>query len=162
MKAKKKKTTGRSKRKSKEKTAKEIIGWREEVALPDLDIKKIRVKVDSGARTSAIHADKISIKKVDGKYFVFFRVFPDHKSNKKFKMVKAKLLEKRTVKSSTGTETLRPVIKTTLKLGQSSFPIELTLVKRDMMGFQMLLGREAFRRRYVVDAAKSFLAKKML
>jgi len=112
-----------------------VLGWVERVALPDLNIQSIRVKVDSGARTSALHAEDIRILHSlhSGKGIVQFCVRPNKKGGKKFR-VEAPFAGRRRVRSSTGIETVRPVIRTQLKVGAECWPIEVTLVNRDIMG----------------------------
>ena len=89
-----------------------IIGWREWIALPDLEIPSIKVKVDTGAKTSALHAFDIETYKRAGSEFVKFTVHPEQRSVKKTIHCQAKILEYRKVKSSNGKSELRPVIQT--------------------------------------------------
>ena len=133
------------------------IGWREWIALPELGVGAIKVKVDTGARTSALHATKIRyLEKHDGRTLVSF-VVTAQLEPKKTVRVRAPLVEQRKVKSSLGHASLRPVIRTEVELGHHRWPIEITLVNRDPMGFRMLLGREAVRGRFLVHPAKSFI-----
>ncbi len=146
--------------KTAEKKALPVIGWREWVSLPDLGVKKIKVKVDTGARSSSLHAIKQKIFVRDGEKWVRFQINPvQHKTVNKIK-AEAKILEFRSVKSSSGAAEERPVIKTRLKLLDIVWPIELTLSNRDEMGFRMLLGRQAFRQRFYVDAGRSYYGGK--
>ena len=134
-----------------------IIGWREWVGLPDLGIPAIKVKVDSGARTSALHATKIRyLEKADGVTWVSFMVNAGPHPHKSIR-VRAPLVVQRKVKSSMGHASLRPVILTTIQLGEESWPIEVTLVNRDPMGFRMLLGRRALKGRFIIHPARSFI-----
>jgi len=134
-----------------------IIGWREWVGLPDLGIDPLKVKVDSGARTCALHATKIRYsEQKDGGTMVSFVVHVG-KSEKK---VKAPLLAQRKVKSSLGHATLRPVIVTRLRIGDEEWPVEVTLVNRDPMGFRMLLGRQCLKKRFLIHPSKSFIQSK--
>lgn len=127
-----------------------IIGWREWVSLPDFAIPALKVKVDSGARTSALHAIKIRyLKSADGLTWVSFVVLD--------KRVRAPLVEKRRVKSSMGHASLRPVIRATIEIGGQSWSTEITLVNRDPMGFRMLLGRRALKGRFLIHPARSFV-----
>ncbi len=139
---------------------KPVIGWREWTSLPDLGINRIKVKVDSGAQTSALHATNIKWFKRSSKYYIRFRIYPIQKNNTEFVDVFSQVVDERWIKSSNGTKTLRPVIKTNLKIGDFTTEIELTLVNRDMMGFRMLLGRHAFRKLFLIDANRSFLLQK--
>lgn len=134
------------------------VGWREWAALPELGIPAIKVKVDTGARSSALHAfDVVRVDDSSGAW-VEFAVHPLQRGTAETVRTRARLLDERWVRSSSGRRTFRPVIVTTLVLGGTSWPIELTLVRRDLMGFRMLIGREALRRRLVVDPGRSFLA----
>ena len=134
-----------------------VIGWREWVALPELHIEQIKVKIDSGARTSALHAENIRmIKNRDGSTTVSFSVVPSQDKKKRVR-AKATLVDRRWVRSSTGAATLRPVISTLIKMGGKAWPIEITLVNRDPMGFRMLVGRQALGHGFLIDPAKSFL-----
>jgi hypothetical protein len=134
-----------------------IIGWREYVDLPDLGIDNLKVKVDSGARTSALHATKIRyLEKNDGQTWVSFVVTAELSPRRSIR-VRAPLVEQRVVKSSMGHSSLRPVIRTNVKLGKEIWPIEITLVNRDPMGFRMLLGRQAVKSKFLVHPARSFI-----
>lgn len=134
-----------------------IIGWREWVQLPELDIKWIKAKVDSGARSSSIHAPNIEIFKRGHKDWVRFSVAPKQRVHHPSHEVELEVMEFREVKSSNGEVTLRPVILTRARIHEKSFHLELTLADRTEMSFRMLLGREAFRRRFLVDAGRSYL-----
>ena len=134
-----------------------IIGWREKVALPELAIAKIKAKIDTGARSSALHAFDIEQFKKGDIDFVRFKVHPLQRSRKKVIEAEAPLLDTRDVRSSSGEAQSRPVISTLVSLGGNQWPIELTLTDRDQMGFRMLLGREAVRRRFLVDAGNSYI-----
>jgi hypothetical protein len=134
-----------------------VIGWREQVALPELGILEVKAKIDTGARSSALHAFDIETFPRDGKMMVRFKVHPYQRDSHRTIIAQAELIDQRYVRNSSGYAQLRPVIQTTLELGHNAFPIELTLTNRDVMGFRMLLGREAIRQRFLVDAGKSFL-----
>ena len=139
---------------------KKIVGWREWVRLPDLKVAKIKVKLDTGARTSALHAFRVTPFTKDGAAYVRFFVHPlQRKSKPEIKCV-ALVIDHRTVMDSGGRREERPVIRTTLRIGKSRYPIELTLTNRDEMGFRMLLGRQALRRRYLVDPGRAFVIRK--
>lgn len=137
-----------------------LIGWREWVKLPGLDCKGIKVKVDTGARTSAIHAFNIQELDKDGQVWVSFDIHPDQKSDKRVISTQAEVLEYREVRNSGGKATLRPVIVTPVTLRGQTWPIELTLANRDDMGFRMLLGRQAIRDRFLVDSGGSYYGGK--
>lgn len=137
-----------------------VIGWREWIVLPELDIPAIKAKVDTGARSSSLHAYDVQIFRVDGVDRVRFKVHPFQRDSKRTVAAEHDLLEQRWVKSSGGHETLRPVILAKVELMGRWWPIELTLMNRDTMGFRMLLGRQAVRERFVVDPGRSYVAGK--
>ncbi|MDJ0689520.1 MAG: RimK/LysX family protein [Xenococcaceae cyanobacterium MO_188.B32] len=134
-----------------------IIGWREIVALPNLGISQIKVKIDTGARSSALHAFHLHKFQRDGQEMISFQVHPYQRDSKQTVTTEAKLLEHREVRNSGGEAQLRPVILTNVELGGKQWEIELTLTNRDVMGFRMLLGRQAVRDRFLVDPGKSFI-----
>jgi ribosomal protein S6--L-glutamate ligase len=136
---------------------KTIIGSEEWIALPEFSIPAIKVRVDSGAKTSAIHAVNIQPIQRNNEAWVTFDVFPLQFDGKKVKHCEAKVIDQRTVKSSTGTREKRFVVKTTMQIGKHSWGIELTLTNRDSMGYRMLLGREAMAGKMIVDPANGFL-----
>ena len=133
-----------------------VIGWREYVKLPDLGVNSIKVKVDSGARSSSLHAYSIEEFEKDEDAWVRFKICPDQHSSKKVILAEAKILDSRMVKNSGGKQSRRYVIETTLRILDDEFPIELTLANRDEMGFRMLLGRQAMRRRFLMDPGGSY------
>lgn len=135
----------------------EIIGWREYVSLPDFKLENLKAKIDTGAKTSALHAEDIEYVTLKNKKYVKFS-FTDEAGTKK--KIKAKFIEERAIKSSTGQTTVRPVVKTKIKMGKCEFEIELTLINRDLMGFKMLIGRDALHHRFLIYPSKSFLLKK--
>ncbi len=137
-----------------------IVGWRELIDLPDLKIQGIKAKIDTGARSSALHAYHIEEFKRNGKTMVKFFVHPYQRDTKQTAIGEAKLLEYRQVRSSGGHIQLRPVVETIVKLGHKQWSIELTLTNRDVMGFRMLLGRQAVRHQFLIDPGKSFLQSK--
>lgn len=134
-----------------------IIGWRELVALPKLGISEIKAKIDTGARSSALHAFAIETFTLNGKKMVHFKVHPYQRDSETTIITEAELLDERTVRSSNGKTQLRPVIETLVQLGGKEWSIELTLTNRDTMGFRMLLGRQALRKLWLVDSGKSYL-----
>ena len=146
------------KHKAKDFTSKlSVIGWREIVALPDLGISQIKAKIDTGARSSALHAFHVEKFQRDGQEMIRFQVHPYQRNTKHTVSAEAKLLEYREVTPSSGKTQLRPVILTNVELDGVQWQIELTLTNRDVMGFRMLLGRQAVRDRFLVDPGKSFL-----
>lgn len=134
-----------------------VIGWREWIALPELGIDRIKAKIDTGARTSALHAFDVRHVGEKDRQRVRFRVHPRQRDAVTIVECEAPLVGERTVRSSSGRATTRPVIRTEIRVGAWSFPIEVTLIRRDVMGFRMLLGRRAIRRRFLVHAGRSFL-----
>jgi hypothetical protein len=137
---------------------KPVIGWREWVALPELGVPAIKAKIDTGARSSALHAYDVEVVRRRGRNLVRFKIYPLQRSTGRVIAAEAQLVEERWVRSSSGHRMLRPVIQTAIELDGQRWPIELTLTGRDEMGFRMLLGRQAVRRRFVVDPARSFRA----
>lgn len=137
-----------------------LLGWREWVALPDLGVRRIKAKLDTGARTSSLHAFHLKRFTLDGKPMARFDIHPVQRSTDATVRVEAEIVDERLVRNSGGHEELRPVVVTTLELGGERWPIELTLTRRDDMGFRMLLGRQALRRRAAVDPGRSYLAGK--
>lgn len=140
---------------------KQTVGWREWVTLVSFDNAPIKAKVDSGARTSALHVSDIEEFKKGKKTFVQFKIHPLQHNKSPAINCQSEVLEYRKVKSSTGHITIRPVIRAHLSIGPTTFETEITLVNRDMMGFRMLLGRQALRGRFLIDSGKSFLFKKV-
>lgn len=137
-----------------------LLGWREWLALPDLGVKRIKAKVDTGARSSAIHAFDVEPFEADGKEFVKFVLHPRQRNTHYTIEAQAEVLEYRHIRSSSGDVSMRPVIVTEVELCGKTWPVELTLVNRDDMGFRMLLGRQAVRHRFVVDPGASYLCRK--
>jgi hypothetical protein len=144
-----------------EKLPRKHIGWREFVSLPDLKVKGIKVKVDTGAATSALHAEDIFIFNKAGKKRVSFTIYPIQGNKTKKVIGNAELIEMRNIRSSTGHLTERPVIRTLIKIGdEEAYEIDITLVNRDIMGFRMLLGRRALKKKFLVHPGKSFIVSK--
>ena len=139
-----------------------VIGWREWVALPDLGVDGVKAKVDSGARSSSLHAYGLEEFERDGRPWVRFEIHPLQRTSRMGVVAEAELHERRIVRNpgGGGREELRPVIVTMLELAGQRWPIELTLTRRDAMGFRMLLGRQAVRRRFVIDPGRSFVTGK--
>jgi hypothetical protein len=134
------------------------IGWREWIALPEQGIEKIKAKIDTGARTSSLHAAHIHYVQRGEKTFVSFKIYPEQRSSKFVIATESELIDEKFVKSSTGNVELRPVILIRLKLMGESWLTKCTLARRDEMGFRMLLGRHAIRKKFLVDASRSFIA----
>lgn len=134
-----------------------MIGWREWISLPELGVESLKAKVDTGARTSSLHAWCIEEYEKDGQPWVRFFLHPEQRDDTFEVEAHAPLCERRHVRPSTGRRQLRHVIETTVELLGHSYTTEVTLASRDAMGFRMLLGRQALRRRFVVDPGRSFL-----
>lgn len=138
-------------------TQKVLIGSEEWCAFPDLNIPRIKARVDSGAKTTALHAINILLVNKNGQQWVEFDVNPIQKNVKTLIHCSAPLIDQRVVKSSSGTRELRYVVQTNLEIGGMTWPIEVTLTNRDSMGFRMLLGREAMVGRMIVDPEAKYL-----
>jgi hypothetical protein len=136
--------------------ARPVIGWREWVGLPGLGIRRIKAKIDTGARSSVIHAFAIE-KPAPGR--VRFGVHPLQKSQREI-WCETELVEERWVTDSGGHRELRPFVRTAMLIGEREHTIELSLTARDSMRFRMLLGRTALEGRYAIDPAASYVAGK--
>jgi hypothetical protein len=134
-----------------------MVGWREWVVLPELGIKAIKAKIDTGARTSALHAFRVDVFEEAGKSRVSFDIHPVQGKDKPVISCVADLLDQRMITDSGGHREMRFVIKTQVVLGQWQWPIEITLTNRDDMTFRMLLGRTALRPHLMVNPGVSFL-----
>lgn len=133
------------------------IGWREWVELPALCDRRILAKIDTGAKTSAIHAHRIRELVIDGRPHVEFYIHPVQKQRRPEVHCLAPIHDRRTIKSSNGAEQQRIVILAKLRLGKRERDIELSLANRDDMGFRLLLGRDALRKNVIIHPARSFL-----
>jgi len=139
-----------------------VIGSEEWCVFEDLGIPAIKARIDSGAKTSSIQAANAKVFERGGQEYVKFEVYPIQENRSINIECEARLVDRRTVKSSSGIAEQRFVIKTPVTIGQDTFDIELTLANRDTMEFRMLLGREALNHRYVVNSAETYLQKDII
>jgi hypothetical protein len=137
-----------------------LLGWREWVGLPELNIAQIKAKVDTGARTSALHAFFIDPYRKGGQRWVMFAIHPLQKHSDESIECHALIKDQRLVSDSGGHKQRRYVIETRLILGPSIITAEMTLTNRDGMLFRMLLGRTAMTNRFIIDPNASYLQGK--
>jgi hypothetical protein len=140
--------------------SKQTLGWREWLALPELGIDPIKAKVDTGARTSALHAFQLEPFDKNGELWVRFAMHPLQYDTDYVVRCEAKVLDRRPVRDSGGHSEERYVIESTILIGDSSVRAELTLTDRETMKFRMLLGRTALKNGYLVDPARSYLSRR--
>ena len=137
-----------------------VVGWREWLSLPGLNIDQIKAKIDTGARTSALHAFFVDPFQHDGAEWVRFGIHP-LQNNKEFSIeCEAPVKDRRIVTDSGGHREERYIIETILKLGEYRWSAELTLTNRDSMRFRMLVGRTALKGRYLVNPKASYIIGK--
>ena len=133
------------------------LGWREWVALPTWNVAHMKAKVDTGARTSSLHAFGLEWFDRDGSPWVRFDVHPWQRSTADSVVAEAAVVATRDVRSSSGDVEHRPVVRTSIVLAGHAVSAEVTLTRRDEMGFRMLVGREALRHRFLIDPGVSYL-----
>lgn len=133
------------------------IGWREWVSFPDYGIGSIKAKIDTGAKTSAIHAFRIREVDYEGARHVEFFLHPEQKRRNPEIRCIAPVLDQRLIKSSNGTVQNRFIVSTTLAIADREWSIDLSLTNRDDMGFRLLIGRDALRNKVIIHPAKSFM-----
>ena len=134
-----------------------IIGWREWVQLPDLGVVEMKVKVDTGADNSSLHAFNLERFERDGTEYVRFEIHPKQRSRKPSIQCEAPLAMEKKVKNPGGRSELRPVIRTRVLVAGLELNALVNLTSRDEMGFRMLLGRRAVRSKFVIDPGRSYL-----
>ncbi len=137
-----------------------IVGREEWAALPDLELPSLKAKIDTGARTSALHAQDIEPFERDGMAYVRFKVQPVPRRPAIEIPCAAPVLDQRTIMSSNGEREMRFVILTAIEIGTSRWPIEISLTNRESMRFRMLIGRQALRPGTLVDASATFLQRR--
>jgi hypothetical protein len=137
-----------------------IFGWREWVGLPELGIAQIKAKVDTGARTSALHAFELRPFTQDGLQRIEFSLHPRQHDLETVLVCQANVVDQRTVMDSGGHKEDRWVISTPVTIGAHQWPIEITLTSRDDMRFRMLIGRTALKARALIDSSKSYVVGK--
>lgn len=132
-----------------------LVGWREIVHLPELGLHEVPAKIDTGARTSSIHATVLETFKRDGESFVRFAV--DFEPHHVRQVCEAVHVDRRGVTSSSGETQMRWIVKTPIRIGDVEFRAEFSLADRSDMQFPVLIGRTALRRQFVVDSGSSWL-----
>lgn len=133
------------------------VGWREWVSLPGLAIPYIKAKVDTGARTSALHTFALESYQDFGRQMVRFSIHPLQKRDDVSRHCSAEVIDRRWVTDSGGHREFRYIIRTPLRVGDREWPIEITLTSRETMRFRMLLGRTAMQHNFVVVPEASYL-----
>jgi hypothetical protein len=137
----------------------DIVGWREWVGLPGLGIARVKAKMDTGARSSALHANSIEAFVADGAHSVRFDVMGESDN---VPWHEAPIADRRLVRSSNGETELRFVIRTGLTVGGQTWPVDITLTNRERMELPMLIGREALAGHALVDPDRSWLCGRPL
>jgi hypothetical protein len=137
-----------------------IVGWREIVSLPSLGISTIKAKVDTGARTSCLHAFKLETFYKGDQRWARFWIHPIQHDDNNVAVCEAQVIDERIVRDSGGHEETRYVIQSEITIGDESWAIEITLTNRENMMFRMLLGRTAMHKKVIVDPSSSFLTRK--
>ncbi|XNZ00047.1 ATP-dependent zinc protease [Micrococcus luteus] len=132
------------------------VGWREWVCLPEAGVPWLKAKIDTGARTSALHAFDVQQFRRDDHPWVRFEVHPWQTSAKDAVTVELPVVDERTIRSSNGRAEVRQVVMLPLTVAGRTLDAEVTLTDRDEMGFRMLVGREVLSRGFLVDCARSY------
>lgn len=136
-----------------------LVGWKEYLDLPDLTIRGLKAKVDTGARSSALHVDEIVVlsEEPDGSGELLLRLAPDRRHPERRQEVRAHQIARIPVVDSGGHREIRPLIETTLVLGPVTKRIRLTLTDRSSMLFRMILGRKSLEGSFLVDVGRKYL-----
>ena len=137
-----------------------LVGWREWASLPMLNSPLIKVKIDTGAKTSALHAYDLEILETNNKKYAKFVIHPLQKNDNITRYALAEIIDSRVIRSSNGHKEERVVIRSPIKIGHYYWDIDITLTKRDIMRYRMLLGREAMKS-LLVNPAKSYCQGKL-
>lgn len=147
-------------------TPKLTVGWQEWCALPKLHLPAIKAKIDTGAKTSALHAWDVKYFHRQGEAFVHFIVHPLQRNLAITQACTARVVDQRVITSSTGQKELRYIISTPIVLGRMTWEIEISLTNRDSMAFRMLLGRDALKGHAIINPGRMLyqgrLSKKTL
>lgn len=138
-------------------TEKLLVGWQEWCALPELKLPAIKAKIDTGAKTSALHAFNVTPFLEHGAYQVKFEIHPIQHNDRVVVSCQAPLVDERIVINSGGHRERRHVIQTLINISGHGWPIEITLTNRDSMQFRMLLGRDALRDHAIIEPAQMLL-----
>lgn len=133
-----------------------VVGWREWVSLPQADVAWVKAKVDTGARSSSIHAFDLEVREIDGQERVRFSLHPWQRSDDDVTELDLPVLDRRDVRSSNGQTEQRYAVAMDVTLAGRTITTVMTLSNRDEMGFRMLIGREALERGFLVDASRSY------
>ena len=136
------------------------VGWREWISFPALGIKALKAKVDTGARTSTLHAFAVTPFERDGRAYVAFSIHPNQRDNDTVVNCEALVADRRCVRDSGGHAELRYVVETEIGIGHQRLTAEVTLTDRDSMQFRCLLGRTTLRKNFLVDPGRSYLIGK--
>ena len=134
-----------------------VVGWREWVSLPDLGVPWVKAKLDTGARSSSIHAFDLEPFEHDGDPWVRYSIHPWQRSAEEAVGCESQVIEQRSIRSSSGHTDVRYVVALDISLAGRTVTAEVTLSRRDEMGFRMLVGREALRKGFLVDPHRSYL-----
>lgn len=134
-----------------------VAGWREWIGLPEQGVPWIKAKLDTGARTSAVHAFDLEELERDDGTWVRYSIHPWQRSDDDATVAESRVLDRRAIRSSSGHVDERYVVSMDLTLVGRTVTAEVSLSSRDEMGFRLLVGREALRQGFLVDASRSYV-----